>query len=73
MNKKEFQETVRYYLGEGLLKKAKESRGPRECVHCGKKGKDVYWDVDPYNQDINGDDTKMWICNKCAKESADDI
>jgi hypothetical protein len=29
--------------------------------------------ADPYNEEIEGDDTKMWICECCAVTSMMDI
>jgi hypothetical protein len=56
---------------KGIKKKIK--KGKRKCVDCGVTGKDVTWGADPYNEDINGDDTPMWMCRSCHNKSAMDI
>lgn len=33
----------------------------------------VMWQSDPYQSEINEDDTPMWLCGRCAYESAQDI
>lgn len=45
----------------------------RKCVGCGKKGKDVTLGAEPFNQDMNGDDTPVWMCEDCRTQSAWDI
>lgn len=43
-----------------------------KCHECGDVVKCQYI-PDPYMEDIEGDDTKMWICEVCACTSAMDI
>lgn len=42
-------------------------------MFCGKAGHDVEFRVDPYLNEIMGDDTKYWICDACAYDRAQDI
>ena len=47
-----------------------------KCVLCGcstTKENPVYKDPDPYNSEINNDDTEVWECQDCRKESERDI
>jgi hypothetical protein len=48
----------------------------RKCDHCkvvGTVGRDVFWTIDPYDQDVNGEDCRRWLHNDCAKDIAMDI
>jgi hypothetical protein len=42
------------------------------CCHCGTT-KNVSFGPDPYNSDVNNDDTPVWECENCRYESAQDI
>jgi len=44
----------------------------RECEVCGTT-EDVSFAPNPYQSDINGDDTEVWMCGNCRHESAMDI
>lgn len=69
-------------INAGIINEAKskniglENYGPptkqKKCEYCGST-KNVSYDINPYDDDINGDDTKHWICDDCFKDMADDI
>lgn len=47
-----------------------------KCYLCkcqDSKDNPVTWDVDPYDDDVNGDDTKHWICGECSYERSQEI
>lgn len=46
-----------------------------ECNACGKMfdEADLYWGPDPFQSEINDDDTPMWLCDDCYQASADEI
>jgi len=49
---------------------------PGWCSECGTSGTEknpVTWGPDPYAEEIAGDDTPVWECQKCRHESADEI
>jgi len=33
----------------------------------------IVWQTDPFEEEIRGDCTKMWLCESCAHEYARDI
>jgi len=45
------------------------------CVNCGKlfDEKDIVFAPDPFEEEINENDTPVWECEKCREESAGDI
>lgn len=45
------------------------------CVRCNGlfAEPDITYAPDPYHSDINQDDTPVWECDKCRRESHDDI
>lgn len=53
--------------------------GPEEqkeqCQSCGKffPLSEIFFGPDPFAQEIYGDDTEIWLCEKCLEESASDI
>lgn len=47
-------------------------RAVSKCPRCGEV-KDLWYGPDPYQSDINDDDTPVWQCDDCAYESAQDI
>jgi hypothetical protein len=44
----------------------------RKCVGCGTT-KNVTYGLDPYAHDVEGDDTKVYLCDTCRDNRADDI
>ena len=44
-----------------------------KCEYCGYVGEDVKKSEDPYNSEINNDDTLHWLCPRCIEESAAEI
>lgn len=38
-----------------------------ECCDCGST-EDVSFDSNPY-EEVNGDYTKVWMCNECRRQS----
>jgi hypothetical protein len=42
------------------------------CEYCGST-KNVKYCENPFDQEINDDDTEHWICDSCYQEAADDI
>ncbi len=47
-----------------------------KCSNCGcedTKDNSVTFGPDPYQSDINDDDTEVWECENCRYESAMDI
>lgn len=43
------------------------------CIEFGIANEDVFWTEDPFNHEIYGDDTKMWLCSNCIKCSSYEI
>jgi hypothetical protein len=37
------------------------------CIEIGFANEDVFWTEDPFNAEIYGDYTKMWLCSNCIK------
>jgi len=59
---------------EGKIEKPKSSDiGP--CNHCGGKFlfEDMFYGADPFDSEINGDDTPMWLCSTCRHNSCMEI
>lgn len=47
-----------------------------KCIKCGcsnTKENPVYKARDPYQAEINDDDTEVWECENCRQESTDSI
>jgi len=44
-----------------------------KCERCGKQGDDVTYEPDPYAQEIRNNDTPVWMCADCRRESSRDI
>jgi len=47
-----------------------------KCIKCGRSDTEenpVTKAPDPFDSEINGDDTEVWECEECRRESADDI
>jgi len=47
-----------------------------ECDVCGcsdSEGNPVTLDPDPFAEEIKGDNTKVWECERCRRSSAQDI
>lgn len=45
----------------------------KKCCSCGKVGDDVTFEADPFAEEMNGNDTPVWECADCRRESAMDI
>ena len=45
----------------------------KKCSMCGKKKPDVKKRINPYNQDVNGDTTKEYLCEDCENNLMDEI
>ena len=43
------------------------------CKRSSTKENPVTKDPDPYNSEINNDDTEVWECEECRDDSAMDI
>ena len=43
-----------------------------KCESCGKT-RDLQYGPDPYQSEINDDDTPVWLCGECKQEHCDDI
>ena len=43
-----------------------------QCECCGSTI-NVTFSPDPYEQEINGDDTDVWECEACLRRNAEDI
>lgn len=45
------------------------------CEQCEQKfwKKDLVFGPDPFNSDVHGDDTPVWLCSDCHHESYMDI
>ncbi len=54
------------------LSRPEENADYRECCRCGGTIDVEYW-PDPYAWEIAMDDTPVWECRACRKQSADDI
>jgi len=61
-----------YLIKKGMPVKKIEYDPEPKCEDCGVK-KDVSWGADPYNAEINGDDTPVWMCGACREQSARDV
>ena len=55
-----------------MNRKPKKRKYQHHCTNCGTTV-DVTYDSDPYNSDINGDYTKVWLCGGCRQDRADEI
>jgi hypothetical protein len=55
----------------------KEVTDVQACNNCGKnfvvEDGNIAFREDPYNSEINGNHTEMWLCDDCYSESCDDI
>ena len=42
------------------------------CCECGvgSEQADLSYDPDPYQEEMNGNDTPVWMCSECRYESA---
>ena len=47
----------------------------KTCQYCEKKFErdEMRHGPDPYNSDIEGDDTEVWLCIECYNTRADEI
>lgn len=57
----------------------------RKCVYCcnifpvrkgcndDTEGNMIQWQADPFQEEIRGDSTCMWLCDECAHDAAMDI
>lgn len=54
------------------LLESENSKDNDTCERCGSTYR-VTFEPDPYQHDINGDDTPVWECARCRSESAADI
>jgi len=43
------------------------------CSHCGETNTTVSMRADPYNSEINGDDSEMLLCDSCVDSARQDI
>ena len=43
-----------------------------KCIFCGAT-EDLEWAPDPYVWELYGDDTDVWECKSCRRESCADI
>jgi hypothetical protein len=43
------------------------------CVGVGNVNEDVFYMIEPYRQDVHGEEIKMWLCLHCTRISADEI
>jgi hypothetical protein len=48
------------------------SSGAVCCISCGSTS-NLEYGPNPYNQDVKGDNTNVWLCNDCCYESSSDI
>ena len=46
---------------------------PHKCEYCGHVGVDVEFQPNPFDQELNGDDTCHWMCEDCVSSAAGDI
>lgn len=44
---------------------------PQPCEGCGDVN--ATFGPDPYQEDVEGDDTPHWLCESCRDQRADDI
>jgi len=44
----------------------------RKCATCGER-KSCTYTSDPFDDEINGDDTPAWYCDECLHDSAMEI
>ena len=59
---------------EDTVKQVAATLKGQKCssYNCTETG-DLIWGPDPYNSEINGDDTPVWLCSDCYATSCDDI
>lgn len=43
------------------------------CDCCGKDKSDVVLCIDPYYEDITGEEVETYLCDKCYQQAIDDI
>ena len=55
-----------------MAKKRKKILAKKPCQECGTK-QEVTLAPDPYNSDLYGDETPVWMCEDCRLQRADDI
>jgi hypothetical protein len=46
---------------------------PMPCARCEITGDHVTFAADPYESDLRGDHTRVWMCSTCRSESADEL
>ena len=47
-----------------------------KCIHCGVSNSvenPVTFDVNPFEEEVNHNNSKDWECDKCREQSAQDI
>ena len=59
-------------MKEKKTNKKKKTARKHKCISCGTT-KNVTFGPDPYQSEINDDDTPVWMCDTCREESAMDI
>ena len=63
-----------HFIPNVLINMASQSK-KHKCAACGRmfgEG-EISFAPDPYNQEINDDDTNVWECSDCREESRGDI
>jgi hypothetical protein len=43
------------------------------CEHCHKEKESTEWRLDPYEEDINGKEVWIFVCDECDELIADEI
>jgi len=75
---KEGDKNMPYGFSERMMEAAEEqfSQDGRACSKCCTEStpeNPVTWGPDPFAEEIDGDGTPIWECQKCRDESADEI
>jgi len=56
-----------------IYKNIVPNMGKHMCKYCRRKKNDVILRVNPFDSEINDDDTKHYICNSCYGDLSDEI
>lgn len=55
------------------IARPRSGRRPKKCPGCDQPKKDITWGADPFNHDVYGDETPIWLCGDCRYQRAMDV
>lgn len=58
---------------EELERPEPEPKPPERCPQCDEVRDDLRYGPDPYQHEINDNDTPVWLCPDCYQDNADAI